>query len=81
MVLLLIVTQSHLLIQNLLEGLIWLVVPAMMVVFNDCFAYICGFFFGRTPLIKVISSWNASSTVVECVMYGKEQYNRKKDIK
>ena len=54
MVLLLIVTQSHLLIQNLLEGLIWLVVPAMMVVFNDCFAYICGFFFGRTPLIKVI---------------------------
>jgi len=25
----------------------------MMVVFNDCFAYICGFFFGRTPLIKL----------------------------
>jgi phosphatidate cytidylyltransferase len=53
MVLLLIVTQSHLLIQNLLEGLIWLIVPVMMVITNDCFAYICGFFFGRTPLIKL----------------------------
>jgi len=52
-ILLLLVTQSQLLIQNLLEGLIWLVIPCMMVIANDCCAYICGFFFGKTPLIKL----------------------------
>jgi len=50
---LLLVAQSHLLIQNLLEGLIWLVVPVSMVVCNDIMAYICGFFCGKTPLIKL----------------------------
>merc|ERR1719472_724143 len=51
--LLLLVTQSYLLIQNLLDGLIWLVVPVSMVVCNDIMAYVCGFFFGKTPLIKL----------------------------
>nr|CAB3229565.1 phosphatidate cytidylyltransferase 2-like [Phallusia mammillata] len=51
--LLIIVTQSHLLIQNMLEGLVWLIVPVSMVICNDIMAYICGFFFGRTPLIKL----------------------------
>lgn len=51
--LLLIVVQSHLLIQNLLEGLIWLVVPCSLVICNDIMAYICGFFCGKTPLIKL----------------------------
>lgn len=27
--------------------------PASLIVVNDIFAYICGFFFGRTPLIKL----------------------------
>lgn len=27
--------------------------PAALVVCNDTFAYICGFFFGRTPLIQL----------------------------
>uniref|UniRef100_H2Z714 Phosphatidate cytidylyltransferase n=1 Tax=Ciona savignyi TaxID=51511 RepID=H2Z714_CIOSA len=51
--LLIIVTQSHLLLQNMLEGLIWLIVPVSMVICNDIMAYMCGFFFGRTPLIKL----------------------------
>nr|XP_028599513.1 phosphatidate cytidylyltransferase 1 isoform X2 [Podarcis muralis] len=51
--LLIIVTQSHLVIQNLFEGMIWFLVPISSVVCNDIAAYIFGFFFGRTPLIKV----------------------------
>lgn len=27
--------------------------PATLIVINDIFAYICGFFFGKTPLIKL----------------------------
>ncbi|KAM4710342.1 phosphatidate cytidylyltransferase 1 [Discoglossus pictus] len=51
--LLITVTQSHLVIQNLFEGLIWFVVPASIVICNDIMAYLFGFFFGRTPLIKL----------------------------
>uniref|UniRef100_A0A670KI13 Phosphatidate cytidylyltransferase n=1 Tax=Podarcis muralis TaxID=64176 RepID=A0A670KI13_PODMU len=51
--LLIIVTQSHLVIQNLFEGMIWFLVPISSVVCNDIAAYIFGFFFGRTPLIKL----------------------------
>ena len=51
--LLIVVTQSYLIIQNMFEGLIWFVVPVSMIVMNDVMAYIFGFFFGRTPLIKL----------------------------
>eukprot|EP00058_Branchiostoma_floridae_P003393 XP_002588881.1 hypothetical protein BRAFLDRAFT_284160 [Branchiostoma floridae] len=51
--LLIVVTQSHLIIQNIFEGLIWLIVPVSMVICNDVMAYIFGFFFGRTSLIKL----------------------------
>ncbi|MGH0169522.1 UNVERIFIED_CONTAM: hypothetical protein FKN15_073520 [Acipenser sinensis] len=51
--LLIVVSQSHLVIQNLFEGLIWFIVPISAVICNDITAYICGFFFGRTPLIKL----------------------------
>lgn len=51
--LLIVVTQSYLIIQNIFEGLIWFIVPVSMIVCNDVWAYIFGFFFGRTPLIKV----------------------------
>ncbi|KAI9268203.1 phosphatidate cytidylyltransferase [Phascolomyces articulosus] len=53
MALLLIVVQSHFIVENILEGLIWFVMPAALVVCNDTFAYICGFFWGRTPLIQL----------------------------
>jgi phosphatidate cytidylyltransferase len=51
--LLIVVTQSYLIIQNIFEGLIWFIVPVMMIVCNDVMAYMFGFFFGRTPLIKL----------------------------
>ncbi|XP_068703938.1 phosphatidate cytidylyltransferase 1-like [Montipora capricornis] len=51
--LLIVVTQSHFIIQTLFEGLIWFFLPVSMVICNDIFAYIFGFFFGRTPLIKL----------------------------
>lgn len=51
--LLIVVTQSYLIIQNIFEGLIWFIVPVSMIVCNDVMAYMFGFFFGRTPLIKL----------------------------
>jgi phosphatidate cytidylyltransferase len=53
MTLLVVVVQSHVVIHNLLAGLIWFIMPAMLVIVNDIMAYICGFFFGRTPLIQL----------------------------
>lgn len=52
-VLLCCVVQSHLIIQNCFEGLYWLLYPASMVICNDIMAYFFGFFFGKTPLIKL----------------------------
>lgn len=78
--LLIVVTQSYLIIQNIFEGgfcrllvllllrldfqineimclynagVIWFIVPVSMIVCNDVMAYVFGFFFGRTPLIKL----------------------------
>jgi phosphatidate cytidylyltransferase len=53
MTLLVVVVQSHFVIHNVFEGLIWFIMPAMLVIVNDIMAYICGFFFGRTPLIQL----------------------------
>ncbi|KAI8890719.1 phosphatidate cytidylyltransferase [Backusella circina FSU 941] len=49
----LIVVQAHFIVDNILEGLIWFFLPAALVVCNDIFAYICGFFWGKTPLIQL----------------------------
>lgn len=51
--LLLVVFQSHLIIDNLLNGMIWFLLPSSLVVVNDVFAYICGITFGRTQLIAI----------------------------
>ncbi|CAH1108923.1 unnamed protein product [Psylliodes chrysocephalus] len=51
--LLIVVTQSYLIIQNIFEGLIWFIVPVSMIICNDIMAYVFGFFFGKTPLIKL----------------------------
>lgn len=53
MALLLIVVQSHFIINNIFEGLIWFVLPCSLVICNDIFAYIFGFFLGKTPLIRI----------------------------
>jgi len=51
--LLIVVTQSYLIIRNIFQGLIWFVVPVSMIICNDVMAYMFGFFFGKTPLIKL----------------------------
>lgn len=51
--LLVVVTQSYLIIKNIFEGLIWFIVPVSMIICNDIMAYVFGFFFGKTPLIKL----------------------------
>jgi phosphatidate cytidylyltransferase len=38
---------------NIYKGTFWLVFPHGCVICNDIFAYIVGFFFGKTPLIKL----------------------------
>lgn len=75
--LLIVVTQSYLIIQNLFEGLIWFILPILMIVVNDVMAYMFGFFLGRTPLIKLSpkKTWEgylggAFSTVVISMILG-----------
>ena len=48
-----IVVQAHFVMNNVFEGMIWLFLPASLVITNDIFAYICGITFGRTQLIKI----------------------------
>jgi len=53
LILLFVVVQSRFLISNVLEGIIWFFLPVSLVIVNDIAAYVCGFFFGRTPLIQL----------------------------
>ncbi|EAA29473.1 phosphatidate cytidylyltransferase [Neurospora tetrasperma FGSC 2508] len=53
MALFLIVGQSHFIMNNVFDGLIWFFLPAALVITNDIFAYVCGITFGRTQLIKL----------------------------
>ncbi|GAA5798091.1 cytidylyltransferase family-domain-containing protein [Helicostylum pulchrum] len=53
MALILVVFQSHFIVNNILEGLIWFFIPTSLVICNDIFAYICGFFWGRNQLISL----------------------------
>jgi phosphatidate cytidylyltransferase len=40
-------------INNLLQGLVWFLIPVSMIICCDIMSYVFGFFFGRTPLIKI----------------------------
>lgn len=51
--LLILVTQSYMIIKNIFQGLIWLILPVSSVVLNDIMAYIFGYYFGKTPLIAL----------------------------
>ncbi|KAI8871595.1 hypothetical protein GQ42DRAFT_92647 [Ramicandelaber brevisporus] len=53
MALMFVVIQSHFIINNIFEGIIWVFLPIALVVTNDIFAYIFGKLFGRTPLIQL----------------------------
>lgn len=73
MAVLVVVGQSTLLAANVFEGLIWFFLPCSLVVCNDCFAYICGFFFGKTPLIRLSpkKTWEGFlGAFVVTVLYG-----------
>eukprot|EP01017_Pseudomicrothorax_dubius_P044966 TRINITY_DN7690_c0_g4_i2.p1 TRINITY_DN7690_c0_g4~~TRINITY_DN7690_c0_g4_i2.p1 ORF type:complete len:375 (+),score=45.69 TRINITY_DN7690_c0_g4_i2:43-1167(+) len=49
----LIVSQTSAIVTNIFEGLIWFILPSLLVICNDIFAYIFGVKFGRTPLIEL----------------------------
>ncbi|KAI3378599.1 hypothetical protein SNEBB_004330 [Seison nebaliae] len=51
--LLIVVTQAHIVVQNIFEGLIWFAFPVLCIITNDIMAYVFGFIFGRTPLIDL----------------------------
>ncbi|CUM65916.1 uncharacterized protein PRCAT00003568001 [Priceomyces carsonii] len=53
MTLLLVVVQSHLIADNILNGIIWFLLPCSLVIVNDVFAYLCGITFGRTQLLEI----------------------------
>lgn len=53
MILLLVVVQLHLLIENIMSGIIWFLLPCALVIVNDIFAYLCGITFGKTQLIEI----------------------------
>lgn len=48
--LLLVVVQSHFMILNVTQGLIWFILPCALIIVNDSFAYFCGRAFGRHSL-------------------------------
>eukprot|EP00123_Amoebidium_parasiticum_P015579 comp23043_c0_seq1/m.36869 comp23043_c0_seq1/g.36869 ORF comp23043_c0_seq1/g.36869 comp23043_c0_seq1/m.36869 type:complete len:446 (-) comp23043_c0_seq1:422-1759(-) len=50
---LIVVSCSRFMVFNLFEGLIWFLLPVFIVICNDVWAYIFGFFFGRTRLIEL----------------------------
>ncbi|KAK4398567.1 Phosphatidate cytidylyltransferase 3 [Sesamum angolense] len=53
MILIVVFTQSSFTVANIFEGIFWFVLPAFLIATNDVAAYFFGFFFGRTPLIKL----------------------------
>ncbi|KAI8000806.1 Phosphatidate cytidylyltransferase 1 [Camellia lanceoleosa] len=53
MILIVVSTQASFTVANIFEGIFWFLLPASLIVINDIAAYFFGFFFGRTPLIKL----------------------------
>ncbi|XP_004486212.1 phosphatidate cytidylyltransferase 1 [Cicer arietinum] len=53
MILIVVFGQSSFTVPSIFEGIFWFLLPATLIVINDIAAYFFGFFFGRTPLIKL----------------------------
>lgn len=53
MALIYIVLQGQFVLESVLHGIFWMIVPVAMVIVNDIAAYLCGITMGRTPLIKI----------------------------
>lgn len=50
---LVVMIQSSAVVMNIYNGLFWFILPASLVIVNDCSAYLFGVFFGKTPLIQL----------------------------
>jgi len=53
MIILMVIMPTSFFVSNMFQGIIWYLLPALMIITNDICAYLAGFFFGRTPLIKL----------------------------
>lgn len=53
MILLVVFIPSSFFVSNIFDGIIWFLLPCALVIINDIAAYLAGFFFGKTPLIKL----------------------------
>ncbi|CAI8583291.1 unnamed protein product [Vicia faba] len=53
MILIIVFTQSAFMVANIFQGIFWFLFPALLIAMNDVAAYFFGFFFGKTPLIKL----------------------------
>lgn len=51
--LLLILGPGSAILNNSFQGLCWFILPTLMVICNDIFAYLVGYFFGKTRLIQL----------------------------
>lgn len=53
MIILVVIMPTSFFVLNTFSGIIWYVLPACLIITNDIFAYLFGFFLGRTPLIAL----------------------------
>lgn len=53
MTLLVIFVPSSFFVSSIFSGIIWFLLPTFLIIANDIFAYLAGFFWGKTPLIKL----------------------------
>ncbi|KAJ1675323.1 phosphatidate cytidylyltransferase, partial [Spiromyces aspiralis] len=53
MALVMVIFQTHFMVENIFAGIFWFFIPIMLVIVNDIFAYVFGFFFGRHSLISL----------------------------
>jgi len=62
MTLLLVVGQSHFIIQNVFKGIIWFLLPCSLIICNDIMAYFCGFSFGRKFIDRPLTKLSPNKT-------------------
>ena len=51
--LMLVIGPGSAILNNTFEGLCWFILPTFIVICNDIFAYLVGYFFGKTKLIEL----------------------------